>query len=570
MSIKNLGFSFYRLNKRWAQAADPRLLSMMLAIVLTMVLAAIMLPALILEADADESEGAVLAYHQNAAPDDFATYEVEVEMHSSLDLLTADEAVAAPVSFECLGHTLVGWNTEPDGSGDPHELGGPLAVESSDIDLYAVWAPRTDIVIAYEPGAGSGIAFIDTDKTYGAPYTVRANDPEASDPEANDPEASGSEENSPDASDPGASGSEASSPDSDNLDAEDPNPDALNPDDPDVIDPDPDGPSFKAPADYEFDCWLGSDANSYAPGDTIDSLTLTDLVLTAQWKLLTPPKTPDLSDTPDQPVPLESPTAPTPSAPSTLPDGHTSSLGGSVQAGATFTVSDRNVTLVAVGEEEKTAVSLPKPKTPAPDAPANTPAVRNMLGAPSQVAPLASAAREQGIPVLDILGQPVSLISPSGYNAWPLFNLICTMGGITALTLVGVCLLVPPGSHESRRKGDALTARLAARLAAEGVRADRGGGHFEDNAERTCREAHAGLLVATAFATATGVILFMLTQDVTLPMVLFDAWSIASGVLLLACILCARLAFTKSHRPNNSYRRPLPALPAGPSTPEGI
>ncbi|MDR3037047.1 MAG: hypothetical protein LBU31_01360 [Coriobacteriales bacterium] len=164
----------------------------------------------------------------------------------------------------------------------------------------------------------------------------------------------------------------------------------------------------------------------------------------------------------------------------------------------------------------------------------------------SQVAPIVSAAREQGVTELTLLGQPVPLVSPLGHGAWSLFNLICTIAGILVLAFVGVYLLIP---LRSKQEGGV--------KAAEVVRFDWDGNQLVGDAGQACREARPEFLVATAFATAAGVVLFMSTNDITLPMVMFNVWGIAFGILLLAAIICARLAFIRPRKPYGLFQNPL-------------
>jgi cell division protein FtsW (lipid II flippase) len=132
---------------------------------------------------------------------------------------------------------------------------------------------------------------------------------------------------------------------------------------------------------------------------------------------------------------------------------------------------------------------------------------------------IASLAQQEGIAVLEILGNRVPLFAPAGYAAWSLFNLIATIL-VFALFLIGLLRFYLARS-ERREDGG------------ESVRADEKG----RVAQRRIAMVILGLVTALV-----AVILFVLTQDLNNPMVLLDIWSIVFAVALLlatvAMILC--------------------------------
>jgi uncharacterized repeat protein (TIGR02543 family) len=187
--------------------------------------------------------------------------------------------------------------------------------------------------------------------------------------------------------------------------------------------------------------------------------------------------------------------------------GWAASTGGTLQAGASFTMPQTNVVLTATWEAEAVIAPVVEPEgqiTPSIPATVVTPNPVSETVVLTQ-AQVAQIAVEQGIPVLDILGNQVPLFKPAGTTTWAFSNLIFTLLALLVLLIAGVYSLVNRSS-EGRRFRPAF-------------------------------------LVATTVVVAASVVLFILTQDIASPSVLFDTWTVAFVALLAASIVFARATF---------------------------
>jgi uncharacterized repeat protein (TIGR02543 family) len=124
---------------------------------------------------------------------------------------------------------------------------------------------------------------------------------------------------------------------------------------------------------------------------------------------------------------------------------------------------------------------------------------------------LAEISTEQGIPTLGIGDSGVPLFGPEGYGCWALADLLFAAAGLILL------LLAIPRALLRRRSGD-LRIRIGFAIGA----------------------------VALAVISATA---FLGTQDLSMPMVMLDNWSILSTITLGAEIACIRLALPKVKMP---------------------
>jgi uncharacterized repeat protein (TIGR02543 family) len=138
-----------------------------------------------------------------------------------------------------------------------------------------------------------------------------------------------------------------------------------------------------------------------------------------------------------------------------------------------------------------------------------------------------NAARDAGIPVLGFGNNGVPLFGPSGFNTWALLDGI--LGIITVIM-------------------SAFAVFFAIKRRIEGAQ-----GVYEDPNDESVkiRKLHQRIALACAVALAiTSIVIFMLTQDVSLQMVLVDTWTIVFAVILAAECIAVRLAGEKRKQKN--------------------
>jgi amino acid transporter len=100
-------------------------------------------------------------------------------------------------------------------------------------------------------------------------------------------------------------------------------------------------------------------------------------------------------------------------------------------------------------------------------------------------------------------------------DSWSLFDLICTIATVLAIIVCAIVYIV-------RRRDD----------------------RIEDYKVTEYRKRPIWLILSLA-AAIVSVVLFILTQDMSLTMKIFDEWSIAFAVIAIIGIIAARLTFSK-------------------------
>lgn len=144
---------------------------------------------------------------------------------------------------------------------------------------------------------------------------------------------------------------------------------------------------------------------------------------------------------------------------------------------------------------------------------------------------LSAAAREEGIPVVDAMGHPLPIVSPSGYHSWSLVDLI--------LTLINVLLFVLLILRISLRRKE--NYKLA--------------GSFE----LVRKKVYPLVTLVALVAMVTSIVLFLLTQDILCPMVLFDWWTLAFVLLLIIALAASSLALQEEKEAEEKQDRGLEA-----------
>jgi uncharacterized repeat protein (TIGR02543 family) len=287
---------------------------------------------------------------------------------------------------------------------------------------------------------------------------------------------------------------------------------------------------------YTFEGWVGTSgiSGSYEGGDVF-SMPASNVVLTASWKVVPEPPIID--------PPVVTPTVFSVSydgggssvtglpAGASLEEGEsyripqnspvregydflgwtaTSGLRGSYKGGSTFVMPAADVVLTASWDSETSIVTKTDEKK-APVGKIDEP--KEPESAVGKEA-LVQASRAAGIPILP---GGVPLYAPKDFGAWALLDLVLAALGV-------VLLAITLFNHGQRRKQEGRLEELGYQVG-------------EDRANRRLP-----LLLASAVMAIVGVIVFVLTQDMSLPMVLVDKWTIVMAIIFALEFLFANRA----------------------------
>ncbi len=158
---------------------------------------------------------------------------------------------------------------------------------------------------------------------------------------------------------------------------------------------------------------------------------------------------------------------------------------------------------------------------------------------------LDQAATEQGIPSIG-----VPLAAPAGFAAWALANLILVVLSIVAtLAFTLARSLQNRKSKKAEEQSSEYYSEHSSALS-ENARA----GNAADAQERRSRGI--GWLVAGILVTLLGLVLFILTQDMSLPMVWTDRWTIVNLVILLGAIALGVIAIRRTKQKRAQQESP--------------
>jgi uncharacterized repeat protein (TIGR02543 family) len=233
-----------------------------------------------------------------------------------------------------------------------------------------------------------------------------------------------------------------------------------------------------------------------------------DVILTAQWQqdsftLTYLPGAERVSDMPQGQTNLVAGTSVSAaSAPTREGYGFTgwaSSEGGTLQVQQTFTMPARDVVLTAQWQEEDTTPSVITP------------------GAGQQVVPEAPNPDEEAF--INLFGQDIPLVGKQG-AAWSLFDLICTLVALIAVAVMMIRVMLRRRPQKEEETGDS------------------------QKEQRHTKVRLPFALISLACALVA-VVLFVLTQDLRLPVALFDFWSVFFAALVLICCLGVILTFRR-------------------------
>jgi alternate signal-mediated exported protein len=235
-----------------------------------------------------------------------------------------------------------------------------------------------------------------------------------------------------------------------------------------------------------------------------------DLTVTAQFKkkskppVTKPPVTPPPPDTPAViPPPATAPVIPPITPPAQPPEAEPETV---PEEAPPATQDEAPATV-------ETVVPQPEPSEPGPDA--------ESVITPQQN--LANVAKEQGIPTLGIGTSGVPLFGPKGMDTWALLDLMLAIAGV----LLAIIILIAASRRRKNDKDDET--------------------YYEETGEYRAeqKKTRKVFLIGTAVASIVSIILFVLTQDMRLPMVLVDVWTIVFAVILAVEIVLSKLTFPK-------------------------
>ena len=124
---------------------------------------------------------------------------------------------------------------------------------------------------------------------------------------------------------------------------------------------------------------------------------------------------------------------------------------------------------------------------------------------------------------MDIFDSQIPLVAPTDFAAWAFLNLILVIATFIALLQVIIVALI-------RRFGQ------------------------NDNAEK--KEINLIFFASSVVVFVISVVLFFVTQDITLPIVIFDAWTIAFAILFMIMLAVSILSLRRPIRKNTTFSYP--------------
>ena len=170
----------------------------------------------------------------------------------------------------------------------------------------------------------------------------------------------------------------------------------------------------------------------------------------------------------------------------------------------------------------------PTPTPPEPpealEEPADTAPVGEPPMAPVEPPELSEEPQPPGV-LVPIFGNRIPLAAWPGMAAWALANLVLSIGGAALAIGSGIFYIV-----RSRREEQALTE--------------------DDFARQKTRKMRPVWLLASSAAAALALIVFLITQDMSLQVVLFDRLSLLHFILVAGQIIAARLCFRQGGEKN--------------------
>jgi len=170
--------------------------------------------------------------------------------------------------------------------------------------------------------------------------------------------------------------------------------------------------------------------------------------------------------------------------------------------------------------------------------------------APTPAAPAATPIADNPTPQAQTIDDDGNALGNGG--AWSLFDLICTI-----LTTLLAIIMVIFAFGRNRKEGD--DEEEAAAKAANGE---------EVEEDETYKRKRLGR-VLSVIPAAGAIILFILTQDLTQPMIFFDNWSLVFAIIAIINIVLAIVTRKKTDDDSDEEQQQAPQsgfVPAGPAS----
>ena len=131
--------------------------------------------------------------------------------------------------------------------------------------------------------------------------------------------------------------------------------------------------------------------------------------------------------------------------------------------------------------------------------------------------------------VIEIIDEATPLAAPTEIRgSWALWNLILSIAGAILALMMGIRVLMKKRQEKENEDG-----RAAAKASTD-----------DDESEEKKR-GRLLLTLAIPFLAIVGIILFILTQDMRLPMIMIDWWTLAHAILFIGGIVSYIFAYKK-------------------------
>jgi len=175
----------------------------------------------------------------------------------------------------------------------------------------------------------------------------------------------------------------------------------------------------------------------------------------------------------------------------------------------------------------------PSPSTPPPSG--TTPPPIGTTPPPSGTTPPPIETTPGSIPT-----NPVS--------AWALVNLILSIIGIISAVIVTIAVLLQRKQKQKTLPEQEQKKDSKGQYAAKQNQKDTKNTNNTEKTEKKQSKHRLFWLLISAILSIAGIIVFILTEDVTLPMVLVDKWTIVNAIILLAELIAIALTFRHTNK----------------------
>lgn len=148
---------------------------------------------------------------------------------------------------------------------------------------------------------------------------------------------------------------------------------------------------------------------------------------------------------------------------------------------------------------------------------------------------LTQAAEAQGMPTIG-----VPLAAPSGFAAWALLNLVLMVIGVAAVLVFSIMRsLRKEDGNENEEHNESRGQNVQSASATEGAH---DGASQEGKQENARKRTAVGWFVGSLVFALAGIVLFVLTENLALPMVWLDSWTLVQFALFALTAITSILA----------------------------